>query len=462
METIRRAGICALLTGTMLAAALSGCGEKKVDGTAPALTIGDETVSIGMADFYLRYQQAQNTAMMISYGLLQEGGSFWDGQYAAATSSTEAMTYGENLKEAARDSIAEAVVLRQHFGDYDLEFPADLETASAEAAAAVMEANADALAEIGTTQADVEEALKLMAYRPLMFDAVTADTDREVTDEEAAQTTITFARASLKTTDPESGAQTDVTDEQKGVLHTELTTLLESMKEENDPEADMSVKAAEIDNENITVLTRSYGSDDTTLPDEVKEAAAALEDGQMSDEVIEAADYYYIVRLDHLLDREKTDQQKETIIAQRLRDDFTAKLDEWKEAAGVTEEEAWKKLEVTDAHTYTLKIPEVEETASSAAESTSAVSESAESTSAVSESAESTSASSAAESTSAASESAQSVSASSAAESTSAVSESAESASASSAAESTSAASESAQSASASSAAESSSSSSAS
>ena len=47
METIKRAGICALLTGTMLTAMLSGCGEKKADGTAAALTIGGETVNIG-------------------------------------------------------------------------------------------------------------------------------------------------------------------------------------------------------------------------------------------------------------------------------------------------------------------------------------------------------------------------------------------------------------------------------
>ena len=424
METIRRAGICALLTGTMLTAMLSGCGDKKADGTAAALTIGDETINIGTADFYLRYQQAESTAMLMSYGMMQEGGSFWDNEYAAATSSEEAQTYGDNMKESVRDSIVEAVLLRQHFDDYDVEFPADLESAAADAAAAVMEANADALAEIGTTQADVEEVLRLLTYRPLMFEAVTADTDKEVSDEEAAQTTISYARASLKTTDPETNAQVDMDEEQKGVLHTELTTLLEQLKEGNDPEADISAMAEEIDSENIMASSRTYGSDDTTLPDAVKEAAAALEDGQVCDEVIDTGDYYYIVRLDHLFDEEKTEQQKKIIIAQRQQDDFNAKIEEWKEAAGVKEEEAWKKLEITDTHAYTMKMPEMTETASSAAESTST----AESTSAVSASEadeSSVSASSAAESTSAASASEageSSVSASSAEESTSAVS----------------------------------------
>lgn len=441
METIKRAGICALLTGTMLTAMLSGCGEKKADGTAAALTIGGETVNIGTADFYLRYQQAESTAMLISYGMMQEGGTFWDGEYAAATSSTEAQTYGENMKESVRDSIVEAVLLRQHFGDYDLEFPADLESAAADAAAAVMEANADALAELGTTQADVEEVLHLMTYRPLMFDAVTADVDTEVADEEAAQTTITYARASLKTTDSETNAQVDVDEEQKGVLHTELTTLLEKVKEADDPETDISVLAKEIDNENIFVSSRSYGSDDTTLPDEVKEAAAALEDGQMCEEVIDTGDYYYIVRLDHLFDEEKTAQQKEIIVAQRQQDAFTAKLDEWKAAADVTEEEAWKKLEITDAHAYTLKLPEAaEESTSVSAESTDAVSASSaeESTSASSVSGNSAASSAAEESTSVSAAGTDAASASSAAEETTSVSaESTDAASASSAAEET-------------------------
>lgn len=416
MKTVRRAGVSALLAGTMLAALLSGCGEKKADGTAAALTINGETVNMGSAEFYLRLQQAESTTMMINYGLIQEGAAFWDGQYTAATSSQEAETYGSNMKESARDSIVEAVVLRQHFGDYDLTFPEDLDASAAETAAAVMAENADAMAEIGATEEDVAEVLRLMAYRNLMFDSVTADTDTEVSDEEAAQTTITYARASVKTTDSETNEQVDKSDEEKGVLHTELATLLEQAVEADDPEADLTAMAKEIDETNITVSSRSFGSDDTTLPDEVKDVLADLEDGQFFDEVIETEDYYYIVRLDKMFDEEKTEQQKETIAAQRLQDAFAAQLDTWTGEAEVTESDAWKALTVTDAHTWVQATPEAE--SSSAAETTdsTAVSSAADST-AASSAADSTAASSAAESTS--SSAADSAAASSAAESAS-------------------------------------------
>ena len=418
MNAIKKAGVCGLLTGAMVSALLSGCGQqKKADRTAEAITVNNETVNMGAAEFYLRYQQAETTTMLVNYGMLQEGASFWDSQYAAATSSAEAMTYGDNMKDSVKDSIVEAVVLRQHFGDYDLTFPEDLEKKASEAAAQTMAANADALAEIGTTEEDVKEVLELMAYRPLMFDAVTADTDTEVSDEEAAQTTITYARASLKTTDSETNEQVDIDDEQKGVLHTELETFLEQLKEKDDPEADMNAMAGEIDGDNIFAFTRSYGSDDTSVPDEVKAAVEKLEDGQVSDEVIDTGDYYYIVRLDKKFDEEKTEQQKETIVAQRLQDAFTEQLESWKESSEITEGKAWTELEVTDVHAYVQTVPEAESTSVSAAEESTSEPAAAESVS-ESAAAESVSGSAAAESTSE-SAAAESTSESAAAESTS-------------------------------------------
>ena len=71
----------------------------------------------------------------------------------------------------------------------------------------MLTSNTDALAKIGATKDDVAEVLELYTYQAKMDEPMKADTDREVSDEEAAQTTITYTRIPLTTTD-DSGNET--------------------------------------------------------------------------------------------------------------------------------------------------------------------------------------------------------------------------------------------------------------
>lgn len=42
----------------MAAMGLTGCGSDNVDGTKTAVTVNDESITLGQANFMLRYQQA--------------------------------------------------------------------------------------------------------------------------------------------------------------------------------------------------------------------------------------------------------------------------------------------------------------------------------------------------------------------------------------------------------------------
>ena len=365
MKKFKKASLCTVLAMAMMVSVFAGCG--KVDGTKTALAVGDEKVSLGTAGFFLRYQQASTTYMLKQYGL--SSGTFWSNQYSAATSSQDAMTYGDNLKNSVKDTIVQDVLLRAHASDYSVTIPDELTTQIEDAAKTTYEKNQKKLDKMGVSQDNIKEVLELQTYQQLMFEPMTADTDTNVTDDEAKQSSITYARIALTKTDSSTGTTTDATDDEKATYKKELEELLTQVKDSGDvANADMKTMASNLDSTNIACTTYSYGADDTVMPDSVIDAANSLSDGEIYDGVIDTGDYYYLVRMDKTFDKDATESKKQDIVSQRKQTNYNKKLQEWKDAVQVVEESPWKKLEVNDTDAYTELV------ASSSVSSSSAVS----------------------------------------------------------------------------------------
>ena len=374
MNKFKKASLCGVLAMAMMVSVFAGCG--KVDGTKTALAVGDEKVSLGTAAFFLRYQQATTTYMLQQYGL--SSGTFWSNQYSAATSSQDAMTYGDNLKSSVKDTIVQDVLLREHASDYSVTIPDELATQIADAAKSTYEKNQKKLDKIGVSQDNIKEVLEFQTYQQLMFDPMTADTDTNVTDDEAKQSSITYARIALTKTDSSSGTTTDATDDEKATYKKELEELLTQVKDSGDvANADMKTMASNLDNTNIACTTYSYGADDTVMPSAVLDAAKGLSDGEIYDGVIDTGDYYYLVRMDKTFDKDATETKKQSIVSERKQANYNKKIQEWKDAVQVVEESPWKKLEVNDTDAYTELV------ASSSSSSTSVSGSSVTSSSAV-------------------------------------------------------------------------------
>lgn len=365
MNKFKKASLCGVLAMAMMVSVFAGCG--KVDGTKTALAVGDEKVSLGTAGFFLRYQQASTTYMLKQYGL--SSGTFWSNQYSAATSSQDAMTYGDNLKNSVKDTIVQDVLLRAHASDYNVTIPDELATQIEDAAKTTYEKNQKKLDKMGVSQDNIKEVLELQTYQQLMFEPMTADTDTNVTDDEAKQSSITYARIALTKTDSSTGTTTDATDDEKATYKKELEELLTQVKDSGDvANADMKTMASNLDSTNIACTTYSYGANDTVMPDSVIDAANSLSDGEIYDGVIDTGDYYYLVRMDKTFDKDATESKKQDIVSQRKQTNYNKKLQEWKDAVQVVEESPWKKLEVNDTDAYTELV------ASSSVSSSSAVS----------------------------------------------------------------------------------------
>lgn len=364
-KAIITAGVLALC---MAAGMLSGC-KDKIDGTETAITVNGESISLGAANFLLRYQQAETTTMMESYGMSSETG-LWSTPYTA-DSGSDADTYGEQFKNSSETEIEKMLLLKKNAPEYSVAISDDLQTSLDAAAEAAYEKNADAFAEMGITEDSIAEALELQSYQQLMFQPLVADTDTEVSDEEAAQTTVTYARISLKTTD-DDGNSVDVSDEEKETFRQQLGALLSEVEKADDPaSADIPSIASAINNA-IVSTQFSYGSDDTILPDEVKDAVAGLQDGETYPDVIETSDgYLYIVRLDAAFDEEATASKKEGIVSQRQQDNYNDKVQAWLDDAEIKLGSGWKALEVTDAEAYKAVASSSDSTSSSTSDTTS-------------------------------------------------------------------------------------------
>ena len=229
---------------------------------------------------------------------------------------------------------------------------------------------------------NVAEYMRLYTIYARMQDPMVADVDTEVSDEEAKKSTVTYVR--IKESDDTASADGSETEETEkktfASLQEEAQAVLDRLKQEKDiATADMETIASEVGDDTFTAQV-SYDAEDLVYDAKMKEAANTLSDGQLYDGVIEGEDgNYYLVRMDSVLDREKTDENKETILENRKSDAYDALLKKWKDEASVTVNDSlWKKVKVQDSEQYRMKeVSETEETSeeSGVSETSEAVSE---------------------------------------------------------------------------------------
>lgn len=354
MNKFGRKLVCGILIGSMAAAGLTGCG-KKLDGTQTAAMVGEDAVSLGLANLALRIQQADTTnyylIMAQQYGI-NMGNAIWDNQ-------EDGKSVGEGLKESIMDTLHMQFLVRDYAPDYKVVLTdEEKEKIDAAAEAFISENAKSVLKKTGVTKENVAEFLELITYQHKMYDVLTADVDVNVSDEEAKQTRISYVKVSTAGTAGEDGTTVELTDEEKKAKKELAQKVLDKVKgSSNVAEADMDELAKQVD-ESLSGSSTTYGSDDTALEDVVKNYAKGLHDGALCDKVIEGKDAYYVLRLDKEIDRDATDTKKENIITERKDEAFTKQVEEWKAAETMTTEAVWDTIKVTDSEPYSLKADE--------------------------------------------------------------------------------------------------------
>lgn len=332
---------CGILSLTMAASALSGCGQKAVDGTQTAMVIDGEEISLGLANYFLRTEQAgtyyQMSGMLSYFG--GDENTFW------TLEGDEGVTYGESMKDSMVTDITKLVEIRKHAEELGVSVTdADKENIET-AATAFMEKNAEVMEELGVSVDNVKEALELKTLEIRTKPEMIKDTDREVSDDEAAQSTCTYIR--LAKSDDETEAA-----DQKASMEEILKKVLAA-----DKGSDIGEIAEEVNESCYSAQYAfnkgAYDDENNVLDSAVKEVLQTLGEDEVYDKVIEGESYYFIIRMDKFFDRDETDEKKESIITERETEKYNEVLDSWTEGITPETKSCWDKIVVDDSVKYT-------------------------------------------------------------------------------------------------------------
>ena len=371
MKTMTKRTAVAALTGVMAVGMLTGCGEKKLDGTKTVVTVDGTEVPLGILSLSVREGQAQTEAMYKSFMGGQDY-SIW------SMDAEDGKTYGEQAVEQCLKDVELMYIMKEKAADYDVEVTDDDEKAIAEAAAAFMEANSDeTIQELAVTEDQVKTYLELQTYKSRMHDPITADVDKDVSDEEAQQSSFDYV--SISTADlsddeikqKKEDAQKILDDLKAAGSDGDLNEIAKAVDDSYSSVSgtfDANEDAAEEDSDDES---DSSSSSSSAYPDEVIKVLRTLKDGEIGPDVIETDTSYYVVKLDKVNDEEATQTKKDSIISTRESNLYTETTEKWLDDADINvEKKVLKTLKVTDNHKFSFATATPEPTEEATEETT--------------------------------------------------------------------------------------------
>lgn len=294
-----------ILACALCASAFTGCGINK---NAAAATMKNQTVTMGVANFLCRFEQASMEDLYKMY-LGDSSDNIW-----ARDMTGNGTTLEESTKSQALEELHEMYTLQQHMSDYKVELTADDQAAIKEAAEKFMSANShEALDELGATEDIVEEILTLYTIKSKMKMVIEADADTNVSDEEANMRAYSMVSLDISEGSEDADANKKTADQMEEALKEDGATL-DKVAEDHDQK----------------VTTGTYDADNDTLDEEVKKALDGLKEGETSG-LIETDDKAYFVRIDKDTDEDATEKNRTSIINQRKDDLYQKVLSGWQE-----------------------------------------------------------------------------------------------------------------------------------
>lgn len=312
----------------MAVTSIAGCG--KLDKNATVITIGEDKVTLGVANFYARYRQA---LLQAQYGMYM-GDNMWE------TKVTDTETLEQNMKAGIVDDLTRMYVLENHMKDYNVELTEEDNKKIADAAKAFVEKNDERVQEV--VSGDEETAarvLELLTIQEKMRTAMVADVDTNVTDEEAKQKSMQYVFFGFSKTD-EDGKSSTMNDEEKAELKTTVTQFLEGAKKA----ADFEAYAKEA---GYSATTKTFNATSTIPSEELVKEADLLKEGELSG-VIETETGYYVAKVTSLFDKEATEEEKANIVTERQNARFAELLEGFlKDVKSEVDEKQWEKVSFT-------------------------------------------------------------------------------------------------------------------
>lgn len=344
--------VALLLVAVMAMTMFVGCAKDKeetLDPTEVVMVVGETEVKMNIANFFVRYNQSLMESVYASY----IGEDVW------MTEVEDGVTYEDSLKDSLLEELQKLYIVTNHVADYKVELSEDELKAIETAADSFMAENKDeaAQAKVSADRDTVVAYLKLYTLNEKMGEAMRADVDTVVTDEQAAQKRMRYFEISKSET-LDDGSTMEMSDDEIKDAQKEAKEFLKGAK------ANGSMEAYATEKEKDT-KTLAFAADSTALDEEVIKAADKLKANEFSD-VIETENGIYVVQLESEFDAEATESNKETVLTKRQEARYEELVEKWTEETKVTvHEEVWDKISVQG-----LKVNYVEDETEEAEEET--------------------------------------------------------------------------------------------
>lgn len=342
MNNMKKRMMALLLSGVLAVSMFAGCGSK-LDKTATVATLGETQVSLGVANFAARLQQAQYDDFYTMYF----GQNAWKtDMYGTGT------TLEDDLKSGVLQSLNAMYAMKANMADYGVEITAEDVTAISAAAESFISSNsAEAVEALGAEREYVEAYLELLTIQARMYDEIVKDANTNVTEAEANTSSYSYVRVSRTNYTDEEGKSTEHTEETLATLAAEMEAFMAAVKADG---FDAAAKAKE-----YNVYEGTFNSKSTDIDEKVLTALADLEEGEVS-ELIETASQYYVVRLDAKTDRDATEANRQNIITERQNALYTEVVEEMmKELTWTVNEKVWEQVSFKNLFTIVEKTTEL-------------------------------------------------------------------------------------------------------
>lgn len=318
------------MAGMLAVTGLTGCGAMNNDDVVA--TVGKSEIKLGVANFYARMQQAQYETYYA--GMMgTTGEELW-------AKETDGKTYEQSVKSDMIKSLENMYILEQHASEYDVVLSEDEKKAIDKATEEFDENNAleDKEAVSGYNKY-VKKVLELLTIQSKMEDAMTADVDTEVSDDEAAQKAMKYVFYSY--TKDENDSTSTMSETEKTEAKQKANDFAEKLKNSDTKDIDAVAKEA-----GMEVQTATFDSESTSPnADLVKAADTLAAEGDVTD-AIETDSGIYVAKVTSFLDRTATDAKKKSIVEERKQDQYDTLLKKWRKKTDIDlNKRVWKKVD---------------------------------------------------------------------------------------------------------------------
>ena len=336
MGQFRKKMIIVAAAGALVVSTLAGC-SRSLDNDAVVAEVGKDKITLGVANFYARMQQAQ-------YETYYAGMMGMTGEDMWKQEIEDGKTYEDSTKESILEALENLYILEQHAADYKVELTDEDKKAINKAAKSFVEANSlEDKEAVSGYEKNVKKFLELATIQSKMDQPMKEGVDENVSDEEAAQKSMQYVLFSYNKTD-EEGNTAALSDDEKAALKEQAQTFADNLKAGETKDIEAAAKEA-----GLEVQTAAFDSESTSPNADLIKAADALENEGDVTGIVETDSGIYVAKVTSFLDREATDAKKESIVQQRKQEQYDSLLKKWRKDTDIKEhKKVWKKVDFNE------------------------------------------------------------------------------------------------------------------